>query len=72
VEVVAEGVETQSQLDILRRANCPRIQGFGLARPMPVPDMLTWLRENTPLHSPVRFKTPAPDEPVSLAMRRKR
>jgi EAL domain-containing protein (putative c-di-GMP-specific phosphodiesterase class I) len=43
VDVVAEGVETRGQLDILRRAGCPCIQGFGLARPMPVSDFLTWL-----------------------------
>ena len=43
MKVVAEGVETQGQLDILRRAKCPLVQGFGLAHPMPVHDTIEWL-----------------------------
>ncbi len=34
VDVVAEGVETQAQLEALRRLECHRAQGFLLARPM--------------------------------------
>ena len=33
MEVVAEGVETQAQLDILQRLNCDQVQGFLLGRP---------------------------------------
>ena len=40
MQVVAEGVETQGQLEILRRAKCPLIQGYGIARPMPL-DQIT-------------------------------
>lgn len=43
VQVIAEGVETREQYEILRKAHCPLIQGFGLARPMPVADIITWL-----------------------------
>lgn len=32
--VIAEGVETQAQLDFLRRHNCDEIQGFLLGQPM--------------------------------------
>lgn len=32
--VVAEGVETTDQLDALRVAGIPLVQGFGVARPM--------------------------------------
>ncbi|MGM8932261.1 putative bifunctional diguanylate cyclase/phosphodiesterase [Salinicola halophyticus] len=35
VKIVAEGVETQAQLDMLRAMGCPYVQGFLLARPMP-------------------------------------
>ena len=35
LSVVAEGVEEQEQLDILRRENCHRVQGFFLSRPLP-------------------------------------
>ncbi len=60
MDVVAEGVETQGQLDILRRAKCPFIQGYGLARPMPVIDMIDWLRANTPLPEPLTLDAAAP------------
>jgi diguanylate cyclase (GGDEF)-like protein len=33
--VVAEGVETNAQIDFLRRAGCDRVQGFAVGRPMP-------------------------------------
>ena len=36
IEVVAEGVETQEQQRILTQMGCQRLQGFGLAKPMPV------------------------------------
>lgn len=61
MQVVAEGVETQGQLDILRRARCPFIQGYGLARPMPVADMIDWLRTETPLPRPLTMQAPRPD-----------
>jgi EAL domain-containing protein (putative c-di-GMP-specific phosphodiesterase class I) len=43
--VVAEGVETIMQMAMLRRAGCPVIQGFGLARPMPPAALPDWLAE---------------------------
>ncbi len=38
--VVAEGVETSEQLEIIRELGCDRAQGFLLGRPMPAPDLL--------------------------------
>ena len=35
--VVAEGIETQNQLDVLRDAGCHAGQGYGLSRPVPAP-----------------------------------
>lgn len=37
--VLAEGVETQAQLNILRSAGCGQVQGFLLGRPMPEADI---------------------------------
>ncbi|MBP0491431.1 bifunctional diguanylate cyclase/phosphodiesterase [Pararoseomonas indoligenes] len=37
--VVAEGVETEQQLEILRSRNCPRVQGYLLGRPVPSADL---------------------------------
>lgn len=35
LEVVAEGIETESQMQLLAEMNCDTVQGFLLARPMP-------------------------------------
>ncbi|WP_443477874.1 EAL domain-containing protein [Novosphingobium aerophilum] len=39
--VVAEGVETQAALDILRTMRCDAIQGYYVSRPVPFRDLLT-------------------------------
>ena len=36
IRTVAEGVETEEQLEILRKLGCPRAQGYLLSRPLPV------------------------------------
>jgi EAL domain-containing protein (putative c-di-GMP-specific phosphodiesterase class I) len=41
--VVAEGVETQAQLDALRVAGVPLVQGFLVARPMAAADLAAYL-----------------------------
>ncbi|HEX4981983.1 MAG TPA: EAL domain-containing protein, partial [Ilumatobacteraceae bacterium] len=38
VSVVAEGVETRAQFDYVRTRGVHRVQGYLLARPMPIPD----------------------------------
>lgn len=44
LRVVAEGVETQVQLEALRRMGCDEIQGFHYARPMPADAVAGFLR----------------------------
>lgn len=44
VAIVAEGVETDVQRAIVTQEGCDVLQGFGLARPMPLQDLETWLR----------------------------
>lgn len=38
--VVAEGVENQQQLALLRAAGCDRLQGFYFSEPMPITSLL--------------------------------
>ncbi len=46
MEVVAEGVETESQLAFLRGQGCDIVQGFFYSEPLPAQALPTWLREN--------------------------
>ena len=43
LKVVAEGVEHADDLVLLRRLGCDFAQGFHLARPLPLDDLLAWL-----------------------------
>jgi diguanylate cyclase (GGDEF)-like protein len=43
-ETVAEGVETQEQLDFLRAERCDMIQGFLISKPVPAEEFLAALR----------------------------
>jgi diguanylate cyclase (GGDEF)-like protein/PAS domain S-box-containing protein len=47
VDVVAEGVETEEQLEELKRLGCHRAQGFLLARPMAATDVARFLDRTT-------------------------
>jgi diguanylate cyclase (GGDEF)-like protein len=49
LKVVAEGVETDAQLQWLRSAQCTEIQGFVLGRPMPARAIRDFLSEATAL-----------------------
>jgi diguanylate cyclase (GGDEF)-like protein/PAS domain S-box-containing protein len=42
VKIVAEGVETKEQVDILRRFNCTLAQGYFFGKPMPVAEFEQW------------------------------
>ena len=41
-EVVAEGIETQAQLDVLRVIGCDVLQGYVIAQPMAEHDFIAW------------------------------
>ena len=43
VDVVAEGVETEEQLEELKRLGCQRGQGYLLARPMTAAQVVRFL-----------------------------
>ncbi|TKB03661.1 EAL domain-containing protein [Alteromonas portus] len=46
IGVVAEGVETQEQFDILNAMGCDYAQGYLIAKPMHICDFETYLKEN--------------------------
>ncbi|MGH8169294.1 MAG: EAL domain-containing protein [Steroidobacteraceae bacterium] len=45
LKVVAEGVETQGQLEALRRMGCDQWQGYLHSRPMPAEQLEKLLRD---------------------------
>ncbi|THB69157.1 MAG: EAL domain-containing protein [Gammaproteobacteria bacterium] len=45
LEVVAEGVENQESLEELKKMGCDVAQGYHLSRPVPVADLLEWIKE---------------------------
>jgi PAS domain S-box-containing protein len=48
LEVVAEGIETLEELDVLVAMGCGFGQGYLLSRPMSYGDAVRWLREDAP------------------------
>ena len=44
VSVVAEGVETEGQLSILREKNCDIVQGYYFSRPLPAEEFEALIR----------------------------
>lgn len=49
LSVVAEGVETEQQWQLLVAAGCQEGQGFLFAEPMPLPDLLEWMQQHAPV-----------------------
>ena len=45
-KVIAEGVETQEQLDFLTEHGCHEFQGYFFRRPQPAEDFSKLLRDN--------------------------
>ncbi|MEM6482918.1 MAG: GGDEF domain-containing phosphodiesterase, partial [Pseudomonadota bacterium] len=43
LETIAEGVETTGEHAMLAQLGCHHVQGFGLARPMPLDKTLSWI-----------------------------
>ena len=48
LEVLAEGVETERELQLMRTLGCDAVQGYLIARPMPLAQLLNWLAQRTP------------------------
>jgi diguanylate cyclase (GGDEF)-like protein len=46
LKVVAEGVESAEGYAILKRFGCDMAQGYFISRPLPSPQLLTWMKES--------------------------
>ncbi|MDF1856947.1 bifunctional diguanylate cyclase/phosphodiesterase [Pseudooceanicola sp.] len=44
LETLAEGIETRGEHAMLAQLGCGHVQGFGIARPMPVEQTIDWVR----------------------------
>ncbi len=53
MKVVAEGVETQQQLELLKQLNCDKIQGYLLAKPLPFEALQGKIEREVPRYQPV-------------------
>ena len=45
LEVVAEGVESEEQMTLLRGFGCDQVQGFLVSQPLPVDELVTYLQQ---------------------------
>jgi diguanylate cyclase (GGDEF)-like protein/PAS domain S-box-containing protein len=43
LKVIAEGVEDDETLGLLNKMNCDEAQGYGICRPKPLGELITWL-----------------------------
>lgn len=47
LDTLAEGVENDNELEMLAKLGCHHVQGYGIARPMPLEDANNWLAKRT-------------------------
>jgi EAL domain-containing protein (putative c-di-GMP-specific phosphodiesterase class I) len=52
--VVAEGVETATELRMLATMGCDEVQGYFLSKPMPASEVVDWVQDRHALHSSSR------------------
>jgi len=48
LEVIAEGVETAEQIELLKRLNCTEIQGNYLSKPIPADSIAEFMTDKYP------------------------
>lgn len=65
LQVIAEGVETESQLEFLRDLGCDKVQGFLLSKPVPGEDFLRLLQNG--LSATSFFESPPRENAADVA-----
>jgi len=63
IEVVAEGVETEKQLEFLKARGCHAVQGYYYSAPLPTEQLIRWLRQRP---TPRRLSRPRQTAPRIL------
>ncbi|MEO0370156.1 MAG: GGDEF domain-containing phosphodiesterase [Pseudomonadota bacterium] len=56
LDTLAEGVETEGQQSRLSRLGCGHLQGYAIARPMPLDEALQWLAERQANANPPKIR----------------
>lgn len=59
IEALAEGVETETERETLRKLGCKLVQGHVAARPMPLGETLLWLEARADIASEIKEKDDA-------------
>jgi EAL domain-containing protein (putative c-di-GMP-specific phosphodiesterase class I) len=62
LNVVAEGVETATQLNALREAGCDTVQGYFISRPLAPEHFVPWVRS----WEAARFRTADFGQPIAV------
>ena len=44
IDTVAEGIETEEQIEFLKRINCRMVQGYYYSKPMPIDEFEKWAK----------------------------
>ncbi len=68
IPVIAEGVETAGQLELLRREHCDQVQGYLINRPMPLASLEYLLATAGMLVPPTAPTAPAPPKRKSAVV----
>jgi diguanylate cyclase (GGDEF)-like protein len=56
IKILAEGIETQEQMELLTRIGCDEIQGYYISPPIPADQIPRFLEERAKLVSPIAIK----------------
>ena len=67
IPCVAEGVETQEQIDFLRGEDCAELQGYAIGRPAPVDTLSAWTLASVAAVAPKKERAAKPPTKRSAA-----